>query len=130
MDTFVRAQSVMAVLDTAIQEGEWKGKHSLPWITGSSPDDDEKYLIPNNNNNSEISNMITYIDLATNMPSEFSERIGHLAISFGRLEHVVLLSLKRIREISLQEAQNDYKKWSLYEKINGKKSCKKNFHLI
>lgn len=63
------------------------------------------------------------VDLAQKLPEEMLARIGELTVLFGRLEHMVLLAIKRQRGISLAEAQELYKSYSLGAKLFGKRVC-------
>ena len=64
------------------------------------------------------------VDLAQAMPEELHRSLGELTVLFGRLEHMVLLAIKRERSISLVEAQQLYKGYSLGSKLFGKQPCK------
>ena len=64
------------------------------------------------------------VDLAQMVPEEMIISIGKLTVLFGRLEHMVLLAIKRKIGISLSEAQELYKGYSLGAKLFGKKACR------
>lgn len=59
------------------------------------------------------------------MPKELKVVLGDLMILYGRLEHMVLLAIKRKREISLKEAEKLYKGYTLGSKLNGNRPCSK-----
>ncbi len=65
------------------------------------------------------------VDLAYSMPEDLAKQIGEVTILFGRLEHMVLLAIKRLRGIPLVEAQQLYKGYSIGAKLFGKQSCTK-----
>jgi len=71
-----------------------------------------------------VTNHAHLVDLAQRLPDEMLVQIGELTVLFGRLEHIVLLAIKRKRGITLQEAQRLYKGYSLGAKLFGKKPCK------
>jgi len=62
------------------------------------------------------------VDLAQPLPPALYERIGELTVSFGRLEHMVLLAIKRKLEIPLEEAAQIYMNFTLGGKLFGKGS--------
>ena len=64
------------------------------------------------------------VDLAERLPENIITVLGELTVLFGRLEHMVLLSIMRLRKIKLAEAHDLYKKYSLGAKIFGKNPCK------
>lgn len=68
--------------------------------------------------------MARLVDLAATLPPELLQSIGELTVLFGRLEHMVLLALKRKRGISIGAAMDEYKNYSLGAKLFGKSSCK------
>lgn len=64
------------------------------------------------------------IDLAQGMPRELIEKIGELTVMFGRLEHLVLLVIKRLRNEPLEKIQQLYESYSLGAKVSGgRKVC-------
>ena len=65
------------------------------------------------------------IDLAEKLPPDIVQGIGLLTIMFGRLEHLMLLAIKRKRGIPLVEATKIYKHYSMGAKLNGKNPCSK-----
>jgi hypothetical protein len=66
-----------------------------------------------------------YIDLAAQTPTELLQLIGELTVLFGRLEYMILLTLKRKRRLTLDQAQQIYKDHSLGAKVTGKTPCKR-----
>jgi len=64
------------------------------------------------------------VDLAQSVPEEMLVKIGELTVLLGRLEHMVLLAVKRKRGISLSDAQELYKGYSLGAKLFGKTPCR------
>ncbi len=68
--------------------------------------------------------MARLVDLAAKLPTELLQSIGDLTVLFGRLEHMVLLALKRKRGISIGVAMDEYKSHSLGARLFGKLPCK------
>lgn len=64
------------------------------------------------------------VDLAQMVPDKMLIAIGTLTILFGRLEYMVLLAIRRKKGISLSEAQELYKGYSLGAKLFGKNPCR------
>lgn len=62
------------------------------------------------------------VDLAQPLSPTIYERIGELTVSFGRLEHMVLLAIKRKLNIPLEKAVEIYKNFTLGGKLHGKKN--------
>jgi len=65
-----------------------------------------------------------FVDLAEKIPDQMLVLIGELTVLFGRLEHMVLLAVKRKRGIPLREARVLYKSYSLGAKLFGKQVCR------
>lgn len=66
--------------------------------------------------------MSNLVDLAEMLSEDDLKMIGQLTVLLGRLEHMILIAIKRKRGISLEQAEKIYQRYTLGNKLNGKGS--------
>lgn len=64
-----------------------------------------------------------YVDLAAAPPDEILRDLGIVYLMFGRIDYMVLIAIKRLRNITLAEAQALYNHYTLGARLFGKKPC-------
>lgn len=68
--------------------------------------------------------MTNYLtDILSTISPEFAHRIGEISILSGRLEHVMLVVLARLRQIPVEAAYAEYAKTTAGIKLNGIRVC-------